>query len=129
MSETRTVLERALAEMRRRALPRKMDDYFLDEGPFRRALYPKHIEFFAAGARFKERLFMAANRVGKSDAGAFEVTCHATGIYPAGGPAVGSPSLSKFGRAEPLQRPRATSSRKSWSAALMRLGQECCRLT
>jgi len=46
-------------------------------------LYPKHLEFFAAGARFKERLFMAANRVGKSEAGAYEVTCHATGLYPA----------------------------------------------
>ncbi len=25
---------------------------------------------------------MAANRVGKSEAGAYEVTCHATGLYP-----------------------------------------------
>jgi phage terminase large subunit-like protein len=41
------------------------------------------MEFFAAGSKFGERLFMAANRIGKSDAGAYEVTCHLTGNYPA----------------------------------------------
>lgn len=43
---------------------------------------PKHKAFFAAGADYPERLFMAANRVGKSIAGAYEVSCHATGEYP-----------------------------------------------
>lgn len=43
---------------------------------------PKHKAFFAAGTEYPERLFMAANRVGKSIAGAFEVSCHATGVYP-----------------------------------------------
>lgn len=56
--------------------------YFPDEGPLRRENYPKHMEFFAAGAEFSERLFMAANRVGKSASGAFEMACHLTGIYP-----------------------------------------------
>lgn len=56
--------------------------YFPDTGPFRRELYPKHIEFFAAGAKYKERLFMAANRIGKSESGAYETTCHLTGKYP-----------------------------------------------
>lgn len=60
----------------------KFYTYFPDTGPFRRALYPKHMEFFAAGAEFNERLFMAANRVGKTDGGSFEVTCHLTGRYP-----------------------------------------------
>ena len=44
--------------------------------------YPKHLAFFAAGATYQQRLFMAANRVGKSESGAFEVTCHLTGLYP-----------------------------------------------
>jgi hypothetical protein len=44
----------------------KFAAYFLDDGPFRRELYPKHIQFFDAGVLFKERLLMAANRVGKS---------------------------------------------------------------
>jgi len=39
------------------------------------------MDFFAAG-HTKERLFMAANRIGKSEAGAYEVTCHLTGLYP-----------------------------------------------
>jgi phage terminase large subunit-like protein len=47
--------------------------FFPDTGALRRGLYPKQPEFFAAGGRFKERLFMAANRVGKSEAGAYEV--------------------------------------------------------
>src|SRR5579884_1262735 len=56
---------------------------FPDSGPLRRDLYPKHLEFFQAGAQFKERLFMAADRVGKTVAGAYEATCHLTGRYPA----------------------------------------------
>ena len=55
---------------------------FSDTGPGRRELYPKQVEFFQAGRQYKERLFMAANRVGKTVAGAFEVTCHLTGRYP-----------------------------------------------
>src|SRR5690606_15478040 len=43
---------------------------------------PKHKAFFEAGAKYKERMFMASNRTGKSIAGAFETACHATGIYP-----------------------------------------------
>lgn len=48
-----------------------------------RLLYPKHMEFFLAGAAYRERCFMAANRVGKTVAGAYECTCHLTGLYPA----------------------------------------------
>src|SRR6202050_1128299 len=55
---------------------------FSDTGTGRRELYPKQIEFFAAGLQYKERLFMAANRVGKTVAGGFEATCHLTGRYP-----------------------------------------------
>lgn len=66
--------------MRRRS--EKSRVYFPDTGPYRRDLYPKHVEFFSLGGQFRERLFMAANRIGKSGAGAFEVCCHATGNYP-----------------------------------------------
>lgn len=55
---------------------------FPDEGPLAYDKYPRHMEFFKSGAIYKERLFLAANRVGKSQAGAYEVACHATGIYP-----------------------------------------------
>lgn len=43
---------------------------------------PKHKAFFAAGSEYPERLFMAANRIGKSICGSFELTCHLTGDYP-----------------------------------------------
>jgi phage terminase large subunit-like protein len=39
-------------------------------------------EFLALGATKRERVFMAGNRVGKSETGAFEAACHATGDYP-----------------------------------------------
>lgn len=55
---------------------------FPDEGPYRWEKYPKHIEFFNAGAVHRERIFMAANRVGKSISGGYEMTCHLTGLYP-----------------------------------------------
>ncbi len=45
--------------------------------------YAKHLEFFEAGAKYRERCFMAANRVGKTlGAGGFETACHLTGRYP-----------------------------------------------
>lgn len=44
--------------------------------------YPKQMEFFAQGATKKERLLMAGNQLGKSEAGAFETACHLTGLYP-----------------------------------------------
>lgn len=70
-------------ELDRRAAGRKLETYYPDTGPLRRELYPKHLEFFRLGREKRERLFLAANRVGKTEgAGGFEVTCHLTGRYP-----------------------------------------------
>jgi phage terminase large subunit-like protein len=41
---------------------RKLYSYYPDEGPLRRELYPKHMEFFAAGKVHQERAVIAANR-------------------------------------------------------------------
>ncbi len=60
----------------------KIRSFFPDCGPLRRELYVKHTEFFAAGADYRERLFLAANRVGKTLAGSYEMTLHLTGLYP-----------------------------------------------
>lgn len=50
---------------------------------FAREYYQKHLEFFAAGAEFRARCLMAANRVGKTfSGGGYELTCHLTGDYP-----------------------------------------------
>lgn len=40
------------------------------------------MDFFRLGATNRERCFLAANRVGKTLVGAYEITCHATGAYP-----------------------------------------------
>lgn len=61
----------------------KLASYYPDEGPLRRELYPKHMEFFRAGATYRERCGMAANRVGKTEGmGGYETTLHLTGLYP-----------------------------------------------
>jgi len=82
--EQKIELAEALAEKRRREKGKKLFTYYPDTGPLRRELYPKHMEFFEAGAKFRERLFMAANRVGKTEgAGGYEMAIHLTGLYPA----------------------------------------------
>ncbi len=70
----------AEAERRKR---NKLARMFPEEGPLRRELYVPHMAFFAAGATFPERAFIAGNRTGKTEAGAYELACHLTGRYPA----------------------------------------------
>lgn len=79
LRETATALGTEI-ENRRRG--KHFEEMFPDDGPFRRELYQKHMELFAAGVTFRARCFMAANRVGKTEAGAYETVCHATGRYP-----------------------------------------------
>jgi phage terminase large subunit-like protein len=78
----------------------KVLGYYPDTGPLRRELYPKHQAFFSAGGQHKpmaeccpanctgkphrERAAISGNRTGKTEGiGAYEVTLHATGQYPA----------------------------------------------
>lgn len=70
-----------LQELHRRKY-NKIDTLFPDTGDLRRELYVKHLEFFKAGKDNRERLFIAANRVGKSVVGGYETTVHNTGLYP-----------------------------------------------
>lgn len=72
-----------LKEVEERAKFRGHFSWFPDEGPYSYDKYVKHMEFFKAGAEHRERIFMAANRSGKSISGAYELTCHLTGLYPA----------------------------------------------
>lgn len=74
-----------LQEKDRRASGRmKLSSYYPDKGPLRRELYPKHTGFFKGGKDFRERLMLAANRVGKTEGvGGVETTYHLTGQYPA----------------------------------------------
>jgi phage terminase large subunit-like protein len=82
----------------RTAAATRLQVYYPDDGPLRRELYVPHLEFFSAGgqhepmptcaedcdgAPHRERLMLAANRVGKSEGvGGFETALHLTGRYP-----------------------------------------------
>lgn len=78
-------IDASMARVRRELEERssaKFRTYFPDTGPLRRELYKKHIAFFDAGLEHRERLLIAANRIGKTDAGCIETTFHTTGLYP-----------------------------------------------
>lgn len=72
-------LDEARAEFARR---NKIWSYFPDEGPYRRELYPKHMEFIECTLTDEEILFMAANKIGKTDLGGLCVAHWAMGRYP-----------------------------------------------
>jgi phage terminase large subunit-like protein len=60
----------------------KIQTLFLDKGKHRRFLYKKHLAHFKAGKKYNQRLFMAANRIGKTTMAGAELTYHLTGEYP-----------------------------------------------
>lgn len=71
------------AEQKRRTERNKIFSLYPEEGPLRRELYRKHMEFFAGGLESDERCMMAANRVGKTwGVGGYETALHLTGLYP-----------------------------------------------
>lgn len=81
--DQRLELTLLIEESLRRKRERKIAVYFPDEGPLRRELYPKHLAYFKAGRTYRERLMMAANRIGKTESiGGYELTLHMTGRYP-----------------------------------------------
>jgi len=82
VSQLATLRDALKEQQRRQEEGGHLKKWFLDEGPYRYETYPKHLAFFKNGEAHRERLFMAANRVGKSLAGAYEITCHVTGLYP-----------------------------------------------
>lgn len=77
--DKRILLAQAIETKRRN----KITSYYPEEGPLQRTFYPRHIEFFRLGREHRERCFLAANRVGKTEGvGAYETTLHLTGLYP-----------------------------------------------
>lgn len=77
--EEKEELLRLLEEQKYRESGKKFYTHWNEET---RLEYSKHMDFFAKGATHHQRCFMAANRVGKSEAGAYEMACHLTGLYP-----------------------------------------------
>lgn len=82
-AEERKSLALKIKEAKQRLAVRKLFTYYPETGPLRRELYPKHMDFFRAGRWHRERCFMAANRIGKTEgAGGYETALHLTGRYP-----------------------------------------------
>jgi phage terminase large subunit-like protein len=76
-------LDRLKIAKAQRVKRRKIRQYYPDKGPLRRELYPKHMAFFEAGIKHRERAMMAANRIGKTEGvGGYELALHLTGDYP-----------------------------------------------
>ena len=67
-------------ELQRRASRNRFATYY--STPELRAAYHKHLEFFAFGKTYNERMLAGGNRTGKTVAGGFEMTAHLTGRYP-----------------------------------------------
>jgi len=70
-----------IAEKERRKFY-KLDYYFPEYGPLARSGYIQHTKFLSDTAKFRESCFMAANRAGKSETGAYAVAVWLTGLYP-----------------------------------------------
>lgn len=81
-SSDRAEAEKLLKAIRKKSQTEKLLTFYPLQGNYRRDLYPKHIEFFHAGAVHNERCFMGGNRVGKTTVGGYETTLHLTGLYP-----------------------------------------------
>src|SRR3954467_6574056 len=88
IARARSVLPRtlpglaALLAERRRRDRNKFDRMYPDEGPFRRALYPKHMEVVRATASSNQVAFIAGNKIGKSELGCYCLAAWLTGRYP-----------------------------------------------
>jgi hypothetical protein len=57
-AKVRLLLSPQIIEAERQRRRAAFVTLFADAGPLRRELYQKHLEFFQAGAQYKERLFM-----------------------------------------------------------------------
>lgn len=71
-----------LYELERRKKYNKLSSAYPETGPLSRDKYFRQMEFFNATAKYKQVLFSASNRSGKTYSAAFIVTCHLTGLYP-----------------------------------------------
>lgn len=61
----------------------KIESVYPEVGPYSRQHYPKHMECFEAGAKYRQRCFMGGNGTGKTyGLGAYEMALHLTGDYP-----------------------------------------------
>jgi len=88
IANARALLPRSLpplsdlvSEQRRRSR-NKFDRMFPDEGPYRRELWPKHMQVVRSTAISNQVAFIAGNKVGKSELGCYCLAAWLTGRYP-----------------------------------------------
>ena len=125
LDELEQLLEEELAYARTHQIVR----YFPADGPYRRELYAKHLEFFQAGSSAMLRLFLAANRVGKSFAGGVEDVSMRPDTIRIGGLDAGLAIPSKCGCAGRRMRKLKRRCKKySWGQSAPG-GQDFCRQT
>lgn len=82
MREQEMLLELLQEKAKRQDEQKIFYKYFQPESALSIDNYPKHFEFFSNGLTASQRLLIAANRIGKTEAASFEITCHAIGWYP-----------------------------------------------
>jgi len=82
LEDATSEMHQLLEEVERRKTHETWTQFFADEGPLRRELYPKHVAFMKASAEFREAIAFGGNRSGKSLMGAFITALHLTGEYP-----------------------------------------------
>jgi phage terminase large subunit-like protein len=73
-------LQREVSEYRAKT---QIWSYYPDDGPLRRELYVKHMEFFEASLVHNEVAFIGGNRTGKTHCVSYAATLHMLGRYPA----------------------------------------------
>lgn len=71
-----------ITEAARHAQLKRLKELRKNYGMFFYKPYPKQCAFHAAGAEFRERMFMAGNQLGKTFCAGNEVAFHLTGLYP-----------------------------------------------
>jgi phage terminase large subunit-like protein len=105
-------LAELLLEKEQRVKYSQVDTYFPETGPYRKDLYPKHIDFLNSSLDYPERAFIAANRVGKTVTGGLEMVYHLTGKYPSwwDGKRFKRPIKSWVGSITPIQMKEAVQS-------------------
>ena len=105
-----------------------LDSCFPESGPYARHLYPKHLEFFRAGAMPRNACTMG-NRTGKTLMACYELTCHLLGEYPAWWEGAAFSRLSVHGLSGKQRRPHAISFRQRCSAPRASGAVPLCRPT
>lgn len=80
--EQKVELLQLLEEREKRQNYSGIGKWFIPDTPYSIDNLPKHKAYFDAGSKYRVRLIIGGNRVGKSQCTTYEAVVHATGKYP-----------------------------------------------